>query len=447
MSSSLPNPHTPLQPNSSLRTISMSSDFDIVIVGAGAAGLAAGIFAGESHPNLSIALLDRAKTIGAKILISGGGRCNITNQRVTASDFHGTRKLIDRVLRRFDEQATIRWFTSLNIPLQLESTGKYFPVSNKARMVVDGLLQRCKDLGLSILTECPVQDLRKEGELFILQHPQGLTRARQVILATGGQSLPKTGSDGSGWPLAQHLGHTITPTYPALVPLLLEPSFFHADLSGLSHDVMLSTTVSGKTIDRRRGSLLWTHFGISGPVVLDTSRFWVQAAAVDKEVCLSLNCFPQFSIRDIEQWIVQSTSQRGKKTIASLLSERLPARLALKIAEFQKPNISQLPVNLLNKEARSKLILSLTNLRLPILGSRGWNFAEVTAGGIPLEEIHPNSMESRLIPGLYVIGEMLDCDGRIGGFNFQWAWATGYIAGTSAGLAVTKSITQEVPSP
>ncbi|HQU29699.1 MAG TPA: NAD(P)/FAD-dependent oxidoreductase, partial [Nitrospirales bacterium] len=167
----------------------------------------------------------------------------------------------------------------------------------------------------------------------------------------------------------------------------------------------------------------------------------------DKEVCLSLNCFPQFSIRDIEQWIVQSTSQRGKKTIASLLSERLPARLALKIAEFQKPNISQLPVNLLNKEARSKLILSLTNLRLPILGSRGWNFAEVTAGGIPLEEIHPNSMESRLIPGLYVIGEMLDCDGRIGGFNFQWAWATGYIAGTSAGLAVTKSITQEVQSP
>ena len=416
----------------------MPSDTDIAIIGAGAAGLAAAIVAGETIPNRSIVLLDTAKTMGTKILVSGGGRCNVTNQRVTASDFYGNRKLIERILRRFDEQATVRWFSSLGVPLRTEATGKLFPISNKARTVLDGLLRRCEELGIALLTHHLVQDLTRTGGDFLIQHSQGTLRAKRVILATGGRSLPKTGSDGSGWGLAQQLGHTVTATYPALVPLVLEPAFFHATLSGISHDVTLTTTIAGKTFDRRTGSLLWTHFGISGPVVLDASRVWVRAAAKGETVRLHLHCFPHLSNQDVEKWLMQAASLPGRKLVPTLLAERLPTRVANTLASMHEPGLSDTPVNLLSKEARRNLVRTLTNLDLPVIGSRGWNFAEVTAGGVPLEEIYARSMGSRQVPGLYMIGEMLDCDGRIGGFNFQWAWATGYLAGCHAALDIMK---------
>jgi predicted Rossmann fold flavoprotein len=412
----------------------MPQHADIAIVGAGAAGLAAGIFAAESNPFLRIILLDGAKTIGAKILVSGGGRCNVTNQQVTASDFHGNRKVIDRILRRFDEQNTIRWFDSLGVPLQTEDTGKLFPVSNKARTVLDALLARSHELAITLLTQHHVRSITRQGKNFLIQHSQGVLQIQHLILATGGRSLAKTGSDGSGWDLARYLGHTVTPTYPALVPLLLDPTFFHADLSGISHDVMLTTRVKNKIIDRRTGSLLWTHFGVSGPVVLDASRFWVLASEQGQNVKLYLNCFPQSTPKEVESWLIQAASLPGRKTVQALLAKRLPTRVASQLTQFLEPQMSLTPINLLPKETRRALVHTLTNLSLPVIGSRGWNFAEVTAGGIPLKEINLKSMASRIMPGLYVIGEMLDCDGRIGGFNFQWSWATGYLAGTHAAL-------------
>jgi len=410
----------------------MPQTTDIAIIGAGAAGLAAAIFAAETNPSLCIVLLDGAKAIGAKILVSGGRRCNVTNQKVTASDFHGNRKIIDRILRRFDEQATLRWFDSLGVPLKLEQTGKLFPVSNKARTVLNALLERCQELSVTLLTQHPVQSITHQGTEFSIQHAQGILQTRQIIMATGGRSLPKTGSDGSGWALIQHLDHTVTPTYPALVPLILDASFFHADLSGISHDVMLTTRVSNQIVDRRIGSLLWTHFGVSGPVVMDASRYWIQATEQGHQVQLHLNCFPQSTYTEIEKWLIQAVALPGRKTVQSLLAERLPARLATRLAQVVESDISHTPIHVLSKGTRSNLVHALTNLPLPVNGSRGWNFAEVTAGGVPLTEITPSTMASKKVPGLYVIGEMLDCDGRIGGFNFQWAWSTGFLAGTSA---------------
>lgn len=389
---------------------------DIAIIGAGAAGLAAAIFAAETNPSLKIVLLDSAKSIGAKILVSGGGRCNVTNQKVTASDFHGDRKVIDRILRRFDEQETIRWFDSLEVPLQTENTGKLFPLSNKARTVLNALFHRCQILSVTLLTQHYVQSITHQGPEFSIQHSQGVLHAKNVILATGGQSLPKTGSDGSGWDLARQVGHTVTPTFPALVPLLLDTSFFHAELSGISHEVMLTTRVNTRIVDRQTGSLLWTHFGISGPVVLDVSRFWVLAHEQKQHVTLHLNCFPHSTHEEIEKWLIQAAAGPGqKKTVQSLLAEQLPSRVATRLAQFLAPDIFSSPINRLAKDIRKSLVHGLTNLGIPVMGSRGWNFAEVTTGGIPLHEIKPNSMASRLIPGLYVIGEMLDCDGRIGG--------------------------------
>ena len=416
---------------------------DIAIIGAGAAGLAAAIFAAESNPSLQIALLDGAKSIGAKILVSGGGRCNVTNQKVTASDYHGNRKIIDRILRRFTEDDASRWFAALGVPLHTEPTGKLFPESNKARTVLNALIEQCQKLSITLLTQHRVQSITYHEPAFVIQHTQGSLHAEKVIIATGGRSLPKTGSDGSGWNLVRQLGHTVTPTFPALVPLLLDTSFFHAELSGVSHEVTLTTRVNERIVDRRTDSLLWTHFGISGPVVLDASRCWVLAYEQGHHVQLSLNSLPEYTHQDIENWLIQTSALPGRQTIQALLAERIPSRVASQLARFIGPDIGSMPVNQIPKDRRNALVHTLTNLALPVIGSRGWNFAEVTAGGIPLEEINPSSMESQKVPGLYLIGEILDCDGRIGGFNFQWAWSTGYIAGYHASLAYEEKKTQE----
>jgi hypothetical protein len=435
------------------RSDSISPPIDIVIIGAGAAGLAAGIFAARTRPDLSIVLLDGARTIGAKILVSGGGRCNVTNKRVTPSDFHGTHRFVERVLQRFDEQATTRWFESLGVPLKEEPAGKLFPVTNTARTVLKALLEENGKLGVRLLSGQRVKRVMPLEPHFSIETEQETFTARRVILATGGQSLPKTGSDGHGWLIARQLGHTVTPTYPALVPLVLRDQFFHHILSGISHEVSVMTRVDGKLVDRRTGSLLWTHFGISGPVTLDASRFWVMASGQGQEVALFLNLFPGQSFEEVDRWLAKSGTISGRQTLAGLLSEHLPVRVAKTMCSFVNPgsfptpkehrneerqtDLGMISLGELRRTTRRGLTEALTNLPLPVIGSRGWNFAEVTAGGIPLKEVNPYSMASRQQTGLYLIGEMLDCDGRIGGFNFQWAWSTGYIAGIHAAESFT----------
>lgn len=422
----------------------MQSVIDIGIIGAGAAGLAAGIFAAETRGDLTIALLDGARTIGAKILVSGGGRCNVTNARVHPSDFHAPKSIVSRILRRFDEQATTHWFDSLGVKLKQEPTGKLFPTTDKARTVLTALLTRCQELGVHILANHRVQSITKVDDGFLLKFEHGQLTARRVIMATGGKSLPKSGSDGLGWALTEQLGHSCTTPYPALVPLLLDNGFIHKGLSGISQEVNLTTRINRKVVDRRTGSLLWTHFGISGPVVLDASRFWVIAKGQENDVTLSMSCFPDLTMEEVDRWLAEASRQPGRKTVATLLSQRLPSRMVDALCSLADQEIGENPsqtlvatfLNQLSYARRKCLTHLLTNLLLPVTGNRGWNFAEVTAGGIPLSEINPQNMLSRTVPGLYLIGEMLDCDGRIGGFNFQWAWSTGHIAGRSASMSV-----------
>jgi hypothetical protein len=251
----------------------------VAVVGAGAAGLAASIFAAETSKKgdrpQRIVLLDGVETIGAKILVSGGGRCNVTHDVVTPIDFFGNRRIIKNVLAAFSVKQTVAWFASLGVALKREETGKLFPVTDKARTILNALIDRCHELGVSIRPDHRVVDIEGSAEDgFVLQHSQGTLHAKKVILATGGRSIPKSGSDGFGYDLACRLGHHVTATVPALVPLVLDDRMFHKAISGLSHHVELTTVVKGRKVDRRTGSLLWTHFGISGPVVMDMSRFW-----------------------------------------------------------------------------------------------------------------------------------------------------------------------------
>ena len=409
---------------------------DLVVVGAGAAGLATAIFAKEEAPELSVVLLEGAKMVGAKILVSGGGRCNVTHQVVEPSDFQGNQPIIKGLLRGFSEEDAVSWFSSMGVELKEEDTGKLFPVSDSAKTVVSALLRRCDELGVDVRTSHKVSAVKSEDDCWSLEHTEGELKARRVVIATGGLALPKSGSDGFGLKFAESAGHKVTELWPALVPLTLEETFPHAELSGIAHEVELSTRVNGKIIDRRTGALLWTHFGISGPVAMDASRFWVGARHEQKDAGLFACLLPGQTRESVEEVFREVTLDEPKMTVSSLLSPSLPRRVVevcLRLAGVEgNPPLSQL-----KKAVRKDLVRVLTELELPVTGDRGWSYAEVTAGGVPLSEIDRRTMESRTQPGLHFVGEVLDCEGRIGGFNFQWAWSTGHQAGRTIARALS----------
>ena len=416
----------------------------MLIVGAGAAGLASAIFAAEeaarggARSAARIVVLESARKIGAKILISGGGRCNVTHERVTPEDFNGARNPIRNVLAAFDADAAVRWFASLGVELKREDTGKLFPVSDRAQSVRDALVGRCRALGVTLRTGWRVDRIaRRDGAdagFDVAGTHDGkpaVVRARRVIVATGGRSLPRTGSDGSGYALVRALGHGVSATHPALVPLVLRDGFFHAALRGISHPAELSTFADGRRIDRRSGSLLWTHFGISGPVALDASRHWVLARADGAAVELRVGFFPGEDAAAVEERLRALAAERPRASLGRLLAMQLPERLASTLLDAADVDPAT-PIGQLARDARRRLVLVLTALVLPVETSRGWDHAEVTAGGVPLAEVDYRTLASRKADGLYLVGEILDCEGRIGGFNFQWAWATGFLAGRAA---------------
>ena len=402
---------------------------DVVIVGAGAAGLATAVFAKRRHPSLSVLLLDGATKIGAKILVSGGGRCNVTNSVVTENDFYGgSRNVVRRLLREFDAGRAADFFREIGVPLHEEPGGKLFPDSNSARTVLDALLAEAERLGVELVTGRRVTEIKQGFEVVTAEETY---KARRVVLATGGQSLPKTGSDGFGYKLASSLGHSIVPPTPGLVPLILDGGF-HAPLSGISHDVEVSCRVDGGKPERLAGAMLWTHFGASGPAVMNVSRHWHRARLEGRAVKLSLNFLPGETFESAERKLLESARTRPTAALATVAGELLPARVGEAFLESLEVDGATRMAHL-SKEDRRRIARALVEWPLAVAGSRGYNYAEVTAGGVPLAEIDPRTMASRKCPGLHLVGEILDVDGRIGGFNFQWSWTTGWVA--AGGLA------------
>ena len=407
----------------------MTETVDVAIIGGGAAGLATAIFAAVGGKR--VVILDSAKTLGAKILVSGGGRCNVTHDVVTPDDFNGARPIVRNILAAFPAKAAVDWFASMGVQLKTEETGKLFPVADSARAVLNAMLRRCDEQGVVIQGGCKVIGISPPSEIesgFIITHQGGELRAKRLVMCTGGKSLPRSGSDGSGWEIVKKLGHTVAPTYAALVPLVLDQRMFHASVAGIAQEVQLQTFADGRMIDRRQGSLLWTHFGISGPVVMDASRHWIIAHDTGANPRMECNLLAPDNYESVDQWLVQQSTQRPRAALSTVLSTRLPERIARAVIIHSDIDPA-IVCGQLSREVRRKLVASLTALPLPVLQHRGWNYAEVTAGGVPLDEINYRTMESRKMPRLYLTGEILDCDGRIGGFNFQWAWATGHLAG------------------
>jgi len=404
---------------------------DILIVGAGAAGLFAATWAGraarETGRPLSIVAVDGARKLGAKILVAGGGRCNVTHWRVSEADYAGsTTPAIRKVLGRFTADDTVEFFRACGVELKREETGKLFPVTDSARTVLDALVRSATDAGAVLVHPARVAAVRRAEDSFLVDTESGTVRAARVILCTGGKSLPKSGSDGTGFAIATSLGHSLTaPIVPALVPLVLPGDHWIREFSGLTLPAEITlSAATGKRLRSFSGSTLCTHTGLSGPSVLDISRHWLVERQRDPGVRLAVNWLPGESADDVERTLLAAA---GRGTLAALRA-RLPERLARRLCELSgAPVQGDVP-----REARRRLVQLLVAMPLEVVGDRGFTVAEATAGGVPLAEVRLDSMESRICPGLFFAGEVLDVDGRIGGFNFQWAWASGFVAGGAA---------------
>ncbi len=414
-----------------------SSPCRVAIVGAGAAGLATAIFIRRLNPSLSVTLLDGAARPGAKILVSGGSRCNVTNASVSERDFRGGRStIVRRVLRAFPAAETVEWFDSMGVGLHEEAHGKLFPDTNRSRDVLDALLRELHASGAVLSPGTRVTDVVPSGEAFTLHTAQGQREADLVVLATGGQSLPKTGSDGAGLAIARQLGHTIVPTTPALAPLMLDPrSAFGARVQGVAQDVELSIWIDDAIALRLSGALLWTHFGVSGPVVLDASRHWLRAELESRTVRVTINLVPGDRFDDVDTKLTRLAASRPRTLLQTAVAALLPSSVASAALQHLQLEETTLLAQLTRVDRR-RLARALLEWPLGVTGSRGHNYAEATAGGVALEEIDPATMASRLCKGLHLVGEMLDVDGRIGGFNFQWAWSSARAA--ARGIAGTK---------
>ena len=401
---------------------------DVVIVGGGAAGLATAIFCRRHAPQLQVICLDGARHVGAKILVSGGSRCNVTNTVVTERDFWGgPSRVVRGVLRAFPAPRAVAFFAGIGVALHEEEDGKLFPDTNRARTVLDALLGELDRLGVELRCGERVTDVRREAGGFIVATASGQRYdARAVVLATGGRSLPKTGSDGGGYELASRLGHGYIETTPALVPLVLDGGAY-AGLSGIAHPARLTVRAAGRPAVRLDGALLWTHVGVSGPVALNASRHWHRARLEGRDVDVRLGLCPGETFESLEAWLEEQARARPRALVATVLATRLPGAVAE--AWARATGVEAMTLAHLSRDARRRLIHALLDWPLAVRDSRGYNVAEVTAGGIPLDEIDPARMASRRCDGLYLVGEMLDVDGRLGGFNFQWAWSSAWVAG------------------
>jgi predicted Rossmann fold flavoprotein len=403
----------------------------IAIVGAGAAGLATAIFAVRRGVREPVALFEGAKRPGAKILVSGGARCNVTNAVVSERDFSGSSPhLVKRVLRAFGVEETVAFFREIGVPLHEEQHGKLFPDANRSRVVLEALLAEADRLGVRLLAGERVQEVVADGKAFRVRTSNGEQAADRVVLATGGLSLPKTGSDGHGLEVARRFGHAVVPTTPALVPLVLAGPF-HAPLSGVALEAELMLSGNGGRPLRRSGSLLFTHFGVSGPVVLDMSRDYLRARLEGGSPTLAANLLPGRDFAGLEREVVRLAAETPRTRVERALGKWLPQAVAEAIAE--EAGCAGMALGQVTREARKRLVRGTVERPLAVVDSRGYSFAEATAGGVPLAEVETATMASKRQPGLWLVGEMLDVDGRIGGFNFQWAWSSGWVA--AGGLA------------
>jgi predicted Rossmann fold flavoprotein len=409
----------------------MEEVWDVVVAGAGAAGLLAACRAGECGRR--VLLLEKNRRAGVKILMSGGTRCNITHatdNRGIVEAYGPPGRFLHSALAALGVEETIALFESEGVATKVEETGKVFPVSDRAADVLEALLRRLHRSGASLALDEPLRDLERDGEGFLLTTPRRTLRASKVILTVGGQSYPGSGTTGDGYALAAKLGHTIVPPRPALVPITVSAGWVPRLRGVTVPDVGVRVLEGEEALARRRGSLLFAHFGLSGPVVLDVSRV-VSGHPRPGALQVELDFLPAVKEAEVDERLRVESAASGRRQLAAVLSPGLPRRLCEELLGLAGLAPDRRAAALSRAE-RGRLAGAVKRLRVGVTGTLGFGRAEVTAGGVALEEVDSRTMRSKLVPGLYLAGELLDLDGPIGGYNFQSAWSTGWLAGESA---------------
>lgn len=419
---------------------------NIAVIGAGAAGLMAAARAAMAARQFGIdcrvIVFEKNRKAGVKILMSGGTRCNLTHDCGPAGIMEAFGRggtFLRQALAALPPIEVVRLFNSFGVATQVESTGKVFPASNRAVDVRDALLKYAIDAGAEVRLDCAVKSLKRDPQSggFLLDVAGEFLPFDRVIVTVGGKSWPGCGTVGEGYSWLRELGHTIVPTRPALVPLVGGTHWMH-EISGVTLDSVTASVWAvpqagkkppKKPLLARRGGFLFTHFGFSGPTAMDVSGI-ITAATRPQETRLTLDLVPDLPTDQVARWVADQRRGGGRRKVSAAIAELIPRRLADAVTETAgatEVSFAELP-----RAKSDALIQSLKQLTLPVTGTRGFDKAEVTAGGVSLKEVDPRTMQSRIVAGLFIAGEILDLDGWIGGYNFQSAFSTGLLAGTHA---------------
>ena len=402
----------------------------IIVIGGGAAGIMAAIRAAEN--GAQVILFERNNRLGRKLSITGKGRCNLTNAADTQEiikNIPGNGKFLNSVLNSFTSNDTINFFENLGLKTKLERGNRIFPASDSAAEVIEVLTRALENLNVEVRLNSRVENIISDGEKILGVEVKGkFFDCDAVILATGGASYPATGSTGDGFNFAKNLGHTVTEILPALVPLETEEEFVQ-DLQGLSlKNVRVTLKADEKIVAEIFGEMLFTHFGISGPIILTLSRQVAKLLAEKNFVEVLINLKPALTPEQLDARILRDFEKFKGKIIKNALIELLPQKLIPVILDLAYIDENK-KVDEITKVERQKLIEILRGLPLTISATRPISEAIVTAGGVSIKEINPKTMESKIVKNLFIVGEVLDIDGNTGGFNLQAAWAMGNAAG------------------
>ena len=394
---------------------------NVCVIGGGAAGMLAALTAAENGHR--VLLLERQSRVGRKLLATGNGRCNLSNYHVSPAHYHGGAGFCDFALSQFDVGETLQYFASLGLLTVSEASGRIYPMSNMAGSVLDVLRYALERPEIDLQTGQTVTAVRKMPEGFSVKTETDTFSARCLILAAGGAAGSKVGGGMDGYRLAKSLGHHRTALYPSLVQLKTDPTYPRA-LKGVKAQCGISIRRGSQVLARNSGEVLFTEYGVSGPAIFDLSR---SVSAGGSDLTCLLNFFPDWEEAEVLHWLSQRQAAMAAHEASTLLTGSCHTRLGqmiCKSAGFTNQRAAGLTRDDLRRIARQA-----THFALPITGTCGFDQAQVTAGGLDTSEFDPRTLQSRLVPGLYACGELLDIDGDCGGYNLQWAWSSGRLAG------------------
>lgn len=409
--------------------------WDVVVIGGGPAGMMAAGRAAELGK--SVLLVEKNATLGKKLLITGGGRCNVTNAesdlRVLLAKFKDAEKFLFSPFSQWDNQSTLKFFNSRGMPTKIENEGRVFPASNTAQSVWDVMVAYLRDGGVTVISDAPVTgfDVTDGNISGVVLESGEIIRAQSYIVATGGMSRPETGSTGDGFTWLATIGHTIIKPSTSLVPVAIFDTWVK-QISGVSLDrVKITTIADNKKQGSRVGKILFTHFGISGPTVLNMSRDIGELLNYGP-LDISLDLFPGVDLGTLNKNLTTLLHEQSNKLIKNALSDFIPSALVPIILERTRIDEST-PCHSITRESRITIIDTTKDLRMRAQGLLGTDKAIITSGGVPLSEIDTRTMKSTLHDNLYIIGDMLDIDRPSGGYGLQLCWTTGFVAGTNTG--------------